>query len=40
MLSALAQALQAKAISWEAFPEHLAYTDIVISFDQCAAPHH
>ncbi len=27
----LAQALQAKAIPWETFPEHLAYTDIVLS---------
>jgi glutamyl-tRNA reductase len=33
----LAQALQAKAIPWEAFPEHLAYTDIVIS--STSAPH-
>ncbi|MGE3541349.1 MAG: glutamyl-tRNA reductase [Candidatus Tectimicrobiota bacterium] len=27
----LAQELQAKAIPWETFPEHLAYTDIVVS---------
>jgi len=33
----LAQALQAKAISWEAFPEHLTYADIVIS--STSAPH-
>jgi len=33
----LAQALQAKAIPWTAFPEHLAYTDIVIS--STGAPH-
>src|SRR5262249_34589669 len=33
----LAQALQAKAIPWEAFPEHLTYTDIVIS--STSAPH-
>jgi glutamyl-tRNA reductase len=33
----LAQALQAKAIPWEAFPEHLAYTDIVVS--STSAPH-
>jgi glutamyl-tRNA reductase len=33
----LAQALQAKAIPWEAFPEHLAHTDIVIS--STSAPH-
>ncbi len=33
----LAQALQAKAIPWEAFPEHLIYTDIVIS--STSAPH-
>jgi len=33
----LAQALQAKAIPWEVFPEHLAYTDIVIS--STSAPH-
>jgi glutamyl-tRNA reductase len=33
----LAQTLQAKAIPWEAFPEHLAYTDIVIS--STSAPH-
>jgi glutamyl-tRNA reductase len=33
----LAQALQAKAIPWEAFPEHLAYSDIVIS--STSAPH-
>ena len=33
----LAQALQAKAIPWEMFPEHLAYTDIVIS--STSAPH-
>jgi glutamyl-tRNA reductase len=33
----LAQTLQAKAIPWEAFPEHLAYTDIVVS--STSAPH-
>jgi glutamyl-tRNA reductase len=33
----LAQALQAKAIPWEAFPEHLVYTDIVLS--STSAPH-
>lgn len=33
----LAQALQAKALPWEAFPEHLTYTDIVIS--STSAPH-
>jgi len=33
----LAQELQAKAIPWTAFPEHLAYTDIVIS--STGAPH-
>ena len=33
----LAQALQAKAIPWEAFPEHLTYADIVIS--STSAPH-
>jgi len=33
----LAQELQAKAIPWAAFPEHLAYTDIVIS--STSAPH-
>src|SRR5207245_567746 len=33
----LAHALQAKAIPWTAFPEHLAYTDIVIS--STGAPH-
>jgi glutamyl-tRNA reductase len=33
----LAQALQAKAIPWEAFPEHLACADIVIS--STSAPH-
>jgi glutamyl-tRNA reductase len=34
----LAQALQAKAIPWEAFPEHLAYTDIVISSTSAPRP--
>jgi glutamyl-tRNA reductase len=34
----LAQALQAKAIPWEAFPEHLAYTDIVISSTSAPYP--
>jgi glutamyl-tRNA reductase len=34
----LAQALQAKAIPWAAFPEHLAYTDIVISSTSAAQP--
>jgi len=33
----LAQALQAKALPWEAFPEHLVYTDIVLS--STSAPH-
>lgn len=33
----LAQALQAKAIPWAAFPEYLAHTDIVIS--STSAPH-
>jgi glutamyl-tRNA reductase len=34
----LAQALQAKAIPWEAFPEHLPYTDIVISSTSAPYP--
>lgn len=34
----LAQALQAKAIAWEAFPEHLAHTDIVISSTSAPQP--
>jgi glutamyl-tRNA reductase len=33
----LAQALQAKAISWEAFPDYLLHTDIVLS--STGAPH-
>ena len=38
MPTLLAQALQAKAIPWEAFPEHLAYTDIVISSTSAPQP--
>lgn len=34
----LAQALQAKAIPWDAFPEHLAYTDIVVSSTSAPEP--
>jgi glutamyl-tRNA reductase len=33
----LAQALQAKAIAWEGFPEHMVHTDIVLS--STSAPH-
>lgn len=34
----LAQTLQAKAITWEAFPEHLTYADIVISSTSAPSP--
>lgn len=34
----LAQALQAKAIAWDAFPEHLTYADIVISSTSAPQP--
>ncbi len=34
----LAQTLHAKAIAWDAFPEHLTYADIVISSTSAPAP--